>query len=38
MCSRIETELYGVLTEEEQHNFDINKALERINAAMGSVL
>jgi len=35
--SRIETELLGVLTEKEKRNFDLDKALGRINNAMRSV-
>jgi predicted nucleotidyltransferase component of viral defense system len=34
MRSRIQAELFGVLTEKEQHNFNLDKALERINNAM----
>jgi len=34
MRSRIQAELLGVLTEKEQHNFNLDKALERINNAM----
>jgi len=37
MRSRIEKELFDVLTPDEQENFKLNKALERINKAMGSV-
>jgi len=32
--SRIQAELFGVLTEQEQHNFNLDKALERINNTM----
>lgn len=38
MRSRIQAELFGVLTEKEQHNFNLDKALERINNAMGLYL
>ncbi len=38
MRSRIQAELLGVLTEKEQHNFNLDKALERINNAMGLYL
>jgi predicted nucleotidyltransferase component of viral defense system len=34
MRSRIQAEMMGVLTEKERHNFDLDKALERINNAM----
>jgi len=34
MRSRIETELFGVLTEKEKRNFGLDKALGRINDAM----
>ncbi len=37
MRSRIKTELFEVLTKEEQQNFDLNSALERINKAMEGV-
>ncbi|MHB8279279.1 MAG: nucleotidyl transferase AbiEii/AbiGii toxin family protein [Candidatus Humimicrobiaceae bacterium] len=35
--SRIQAELFGVLTEKEQHNFNLDKALEHINNVMGNV-
>jgi predicted nucleotidyltransferase component of viral defense system len=38
MRSRIQAELLGVLTEKEQHNFNLDKALERINNATGVYL
>lgn len=34
--SRIQAELFGVLTEKEQHNFNLDKALEHINNVMGN--
>jgi predicted nucleotidyltransferase component of viral defense system len=37
MNSRIETELFDVLTSEERKNFDLSAALKRINKAMGSI-
>jgi predicted nucleotidyltransferase component of viral defense system len=37
MRSRIQAELFGVLTEKEQHNFNLDKAFERINNAMKNV-
>jgi len=37
MRSRIEKELFDVLTADERENFDLNKALERINKAMEKV-
>lgn len=37
MRSRIEEELFEVLTPNERKNFDLNTALERINEAMGCV-
>ncbi|MBW2002106.1 MAG: nucleotidyl transferase AbiEii/AbiGii toxin family protein [Deltaproteobacteria bacterium] len=36
MNSRIETELFDVLTPEERKNFDLSTALRRINKAMGA--
>ena len=38
MRSRIQAELLGVLTEKEQHNFNLDKALERINNVMGLII
>jgi len=35
MSSRIETELFDVLTPDERKNFDLNTAFKRINKAMG---
>lgn len=35
---RIQAELFGVLTEKEQHNFNLDKALEHINNEMGILL
>jgi len=37
MNSRIETELFDVLTPEERKNFDLSTALKRINKAMGAI-
>jgi len=37
MNSRIETELFDVLTPEERKNFDLSTALRRINKAMGAI-
>jgi len=37
MLTRIEKELFDVLTPDEQKNFELNKALMRINTAMKSV-
>jgi len=37
MNSRIETELFDVLTPEERKNFDLSTAFKRINKAMGAV-
>ena len=37
MRSRIETELFDVLTFDERENFNLNKALKRINKAMSGV-
>ncbi|RKY31625.1 MAG: hypothetical protein DRP74_04490 [Candidatus Omnitrophota bacterium] len=37
MKSRIEDELFGVLTVDERKNFDLDKALKRINKAMENV-
>ena len=37
MRSRIEKELFDVLTAGERENFDLDKALERINKAMGKI-
>jgi predicted nucleotidyltransferase component of viral defense system len=37
MRSRIKAELFEVLTKEEQQNFDLNRAFERINKAMEGV-
>ncbi|MHB1274936.1 MAG: nucleotidyl transferase AbiEii/AbiGii toxin family protein [Candidatus Humimicrobiaceae bacterium] len=34
MRSRIQAELFGVLTEKEQYNFNLDNVLERINNAM----
>ena len=34
MSSRIQTELFDVLTPKERKNFDLNKALKRINKAL----
>ena len=36
MNSRIKAELFEVLTKTEQQNFNLDKALERINKAMHS--
>ena len=38
MRSRIKEELFEVLTRKEQENFDLEKALKRINTAMESVV
>ena len=35
--SRIQEELFAVLTQKEKKNFDLDKALERINKAMKDV-
>jgi predicted nucleotidyltransferase component of viral defense system len=37
MRSRIEAELFDVLTPDERDNFDLDKALSRINRAMGQI-
>ena len=37
MRSRVENELFDVLTTDERKNFDLDKALERINRAMEKV-
>jgi predicted nucleotidyltransferase component of viral defense system len=37
MNSRIETELFDVLTPKERKNFDLSTALRRINKAMGAI-
>lgn len=37
MSSRIETELFDVLTPDERDNFDLDVALRRINSAMGRI-
>ncbi len=37
MRSRVENELFDVLTTDERKNFDLDKALERINKAMEGV-
>jgi len=37
MNSRIETELFDVLSPEERKNFDLNTALRRINKSMGAI-
>ncbi len=37
MRSRIEKELFDVLTADERDNFNLDKALERINKAMGGI-
>jgi len=37
MCSRINVELFDVLTEHERQNFNLDTALERINNAMANV-
>jgi len=37
MKSRIETELFDVLTPKERKIFDLDKALSRINQAMDSI-
>jgi len=37
MNSRIETELFDVLTPKERKNFDLSTALRRINKAMGAM-
>jgi len=37
MRSRIEAELFDVLSPIERDNFDLDKALERINKAMEGV-
>jgi hypothetical protein len=37
MRSRIEAELFDVLTPDERDNFDLDKALSRINRAMGKI-
>jgi len=37
MRSRIENELFDVLTPGERENFELDKALERINKAMENV-
>lgn len=37
MCSRIENELFDVLTPGEREHFDLDKALERINEAMKDI-
>ena len=37
MKTRIETELFDVLTPEERKNFDLDKALSRINQTMYSI-
>ena len=37
MKSRIEAELFDVLTVDERENFDLDQALKRINKAMGKI-
>jgi predicted nucleotidyltransferase component of viral defense system len=37
MRSRIKAELFDVLTANERENFDLDKALERINKAMAKI-
>jgi hypothetical protein len=37
MNSRIETELFDVLTAEERKNFELGTALKRINKAMEAI-
>ncbi len=38
MRSRLKEELFAVLTQSERNNFDLDKALKRINKAMESVI
>ncbi|HDQ04453.1 MAG TPA: nucleotidyl transferase AbiEii/AbiGii toxin family protein [Deltaproteobacteria bacterium] len=38
MRSRIKAELFDVLTEKERQNFNLEKALKRINEAMGKIV